>query len=476
MRKVARLRGGEAPHLRAFSVGLLGIAVLFVAQALIATLWRSHIDSEGRELARRAMDSVDDVARIRGDVEHEHALVEEHILAKRPADMAGIEVKLKRTNDDLNEGSRAYVRLLDSPEEAATWSFTQARIARIQQSLGPVLALSRGNLDAAADAKLAELERDYTAFEQAIDELIAINRRYVRAVLDKGSSLEAKARMIVLATQLAGLGGLMLIGLWGVRRVAEEQRQLVRVLSLEERNRELDAFAGRVAHDLRNPLGTIILTTDQLDQHGNYAGEIERLRRGSRRIQQLIDDLLALSRASGELAEATCNPSVVAARISHDFRDRFGRDADLSCDVEPSTIPYSETLFAQAVWNLVDNAVKYRRETVRPQVQVTGRHAGDRYELVVADNACGMSEPEAARAFDPFYRAGHARDVVGTGLGLSIVKRVVEARGGTVSMSSRPDEGSTFVLSLPIGSTRTWRARASGQQPAHASNSYSHAP
>jgi two-component system phosphate regulon sensor histidine kinase PhoR len=121
-------------------------------------------------------------------------------------------------------------------------------------------------------------------------------------------------------------------------------------------------------------------------------------------------------------------------------------------------VPYSETLLAQAVWNLVENAVKYRREGVRPEVRVTGRSVGASYELTIADNGLGMSTQEAARAFEPFYRVGQARGVMGTGLGLAIVKRVVEAQRGTVSVSSRPGEGSTFVLSLPIAGDEPGRA------------------
>jgi signal transduction histidine kinase len=447
------------PRKGALTGALLGIAAMFVLQALIATLWRSHVDRSARQLAEHSMASMADVARIRDDVEREHALVEEHILNRRPANMAGLEAKIQAVRDDLDATSRAYSPLMDSPEEAITWHFTQQRLARIHQFLGQVLALSRENLNATAEAKLEELERDYAAFDSAIGELIAINRNDVRGVLAQGASLEMRGRGVVLATEIVGLIGLLLVGLWGFKRVANEQRQLARVQVLEERNRELDAFSGRVAHDLRNPLGTIALTTAQLAAQVDDARAIERLQRGSRRIQDLINDLLALSRATGERNGATCDPSVIAAKLEDDFCDRFGHDAELHHDVETATVPYSESLLGQAVWNLVENAVKYHREGVRPQVDLSGRRAGDHYELAVTDHGRGMSEHEVARVFEPFYRAGDVRAVAGTGLGLAIVKRVVEARGGVVSLSSRPGEGSTFVLSLPITGVEQREAR-----------------
>jgi signal transduction histidine kinase len=435
---------------RRLVVGLVGIAGVFVLQALIATLWRSHIDGGGRQIAERAIDSVESVNRIEYDVTLEHALVEQHIFADAPADMARIETRIEQVWDDLDRASATYARLIDTPDEAATWQDSRTRIANLRQNLPEVLALSRANLNAAADTTLARVDGDYAALTISIRDLVANNERDVRRVLDEGVSLETHARTIVLASQLAGLAGLLLVGLWGFRRVAEEQHQLARVHSLEERNRELDAFAGRVAHDLRNPLGTIVFTTETLEQHGNDPRAIERMRRGTRRIQDLINDLLVLSRAGGELGHTTCNLAVISARIGEDFGERFGKDADLRPDVEAATVPYSETLLAQAVWNLVENAVKYRREGVRPEVRVTGRSIGASYELTIADNGLGMSNEEAARAFEPFYRVGQAHGVMGTGLGLAIVKRVVEAHRGTVSVTSRPGEGSTFVLSLPI--------------------------
>lgn len=222
---------------RRLVVGLVAIAAVFVLQALIATLWRSHIDGGGRRIADRSIDSVEAVSRIEYDVVLEHALVEQHILARAQEDMARIETRLDQTWDDLDQASRAYGRLIDTPAEATTWQDTKTRIASVRDNLGEVLALSRSNLDAEADAKLARVEGDYAALNISIRDLVSSNERDVRSVLDDGISLETRARTIVLASQLAGLAGLLLVGLWGFRRVAQEQHQLARMHSLEERNR-----------------------------------------------------------------------------------------------------------------------------------------------------------------------------------------------------------------------------------------------
>jgi signal transduction histidine kinase len=102
------------------------------------------------------------------------------------------------------------------------------------------------------------------------------------------------------------------------------------------------------------------------------------------------------------------------------------------------------------VWNLADNAMKYRRTDVPPHVEISGRTYGRTYELAVRDNGIGISHEEAKMVFEPFFRASSGKSEPGTGLGLSIVKRAIEASGGKISVTSEPGSGSEFVARLPI--------------------------
>jgi len=106
------------------------------------------------------------------------------------------------------------------------------------------------------------------------------------------------------------------------------------------------------------------------------------------------------------------------------------------------------------VANLVENAVKYHRPEVAPEVSISGNAVDGRYDLRVSDNGLGMSKEEAAHAFEPFYRSPRTQDRPGTGLGLSIVKRIVEVSGGTVSVASTVGQGSTFSVDLPLDAAR----------------------
>jgi signal transduction histidine kinase len=225
---------------------------------------------------------------------------------------------------------------------------------------------------------------------------------------------------------------------------------------LEERNRELDAFAGRVAHDIRGPLTTISLATSAL---AVTAPQEERtadiLRRGVKRMEALVDDLLTLARIESQ-ARGRCDPRIVAQQVEEDVAARFATEnGTLRSSVEEAELACSEGLLRQVLTNLVENAVKYRRPGVPPDVEISGAKIDGEYELRVSDNGAGMSTEDAARIFEPLYRSPRMLHVPGTGLGLSIVSRIVQANGGAVSVESRLDEGSIFVVRLRLANQAT---------------------
>jgi len=102
------------------------------------------------------------------------------------------------------------------------------------------------------------------------------------------------------------------------------------------------------------------------------------------------------------------------------------------------------------MWNLGENAVKYRRDGVQLNVEIRGRILLHIYQLSVSDNGMGLSPSEAQHVFEAFFRGQDVRSTPGTGLGLSIVKRAVEASGGSVSIDSTLGQGTTFKVHLPL--------------------------
>jgi len=172
-------------------------------------------------------------------------------------------------------------------------------------------------------------------------------------------------------------------------------------------------------------------------------------------MQSLITDLLAMSRVGAEAQRGSADPAAVVASLRDEVDERLGAAGAIwRADVEPARVRCNEGLLRQVLWNLVDNAFKYRRAEAPPEIDVRGRAVGARYHRQVSDRGAGIEGAEAARLFEPFFRAGDTGSRPGTGLGLSIVKRIVEVSGGTVSVASTVGQGSTFSVDLPLDAAR----------------------
>jgi signal transduction histidine kinase len=433
-------------------LGLAVIAAIFAAQTVISVTWTASSQARARRLSEGSLFSIEQVTRIGRDISRERVLLDDHIAERDVHAMDVIEARLHETAADIARAEEAYTPFADLPNEQAEWREVQALIARFDAEVSETFTLSRKNRDEEARARVAALRREYADLDRHMAELIEINRAGALQAIAQIRGIDKSTREILVATGITGLLAVILVGWGGMRRIASYEDLLVRHLGLlEGRNRELDAFAGRIAHDLRDPLSSVTMTMALLSRSeiGARADDVERMRRGLKRIDVMIGDLLALSRIEVDASADACNPSDVAAQIRQDFVERHGEQATLREEVEAARVRCSEGLLRQALWNLVENGVKYRGHA-QPQIGLSGRAPGGMYELRVADNGIGMSPEEAAHAFDPFYRGQRARGVRGTGLGLAIVKRIVDARGGTISVESKPEHGSTFIIRLPL--------------------------
>lgn len=217
---------------------------------------------------------------------------------------------------------------------------------------------------------------------------------------------------------------------------------------------ELSAFAGVVAHDLRNPLAAIDgwteMIADELD-----AGELDpdlarefvsRVRSSSRRMRELIRDLLAhATSGSRDLDQSRVDLEALVAEIA------TSRHAEglVDCEAIPPVLA-DQVLIRQVVDNLIGNALKYVAPGVEPKICVSGRRTTSRQVTVlVADNGIGIPAGERERIFDEFHRA-HYRDYEGSGLGLSIVRRIITRHDGTIVARANPaGSGSVFEFTLP---------------------------
>lgn len=234
-----------------------------------------------------------------------------------------------------------------------------------------------------------------------------------------------------------------------------EVRVQERTAELELANRDLESFSYSVSHDLRGPARRInsfskILLEQyltMLDDEGR--AYLRRISSSSRRMEQIIDDMLTLSLASyNELQRRDVDLSEMATQILRELEATSAPrtvDFDIHPDVRAKADP---RLIRMAMENLLGNAWKYssRRDHARIEFGSQQQDYGD-LTYYVRDNGVGFDVEESEGLFDPFSRLRH--DYEGTGVGLAIVKRVVTRHGGRVWAESSVDEGATFFFTLP---------------------------
>jgi len=430
------------------------IILLFVLVDLVAFVDARHVQVSSRTIADNMLASIQLVSVIRHDLARKRLLLDAHIFEKEAVDMARIDREIAAIDDDFAAAARAYEPISTFPDERAEWAALQTDVARLREPMGRVLELSRENRDIEARKKLMALQGPFEQIDRAAGRLIDVNHFEADRTVAEIRARQQDAQWRLVGVTLVGIALSLTIAVWTTRLVRRREAQILAMAALlEGRNRELDAFAGRVAHDLRGPLTAAGLAAARLSRSApQEEGKIAVLRRAVARMDMLIRDLLQLSRVDA-VPGGACDPSVVAASVVDELRSRIEAEhgsIELDVDVEPATVRSGEGLLRQALWNLVDNAAKYRRQDVPLKIEVRGRRSkGGRYALRVSDNGMGMPAEDARRVFEPFFRAERARDTPGTGLGLSIVKRIAEASGGTIAVTSAPDRGTTFVIDLP---------------------------
>jgi signal transduction histidine kinase len=447
---------GASPSRRFIAIGFSLVGLLLAGATTSAIIQTRRLQENARDIVDDILGSVQLIGELDSAVERRRILVDDHIFASDRREMLNLEDQIAALDAKIAETMRAYDRWAVLPGERPVWQRAQADLGRLDPPIRRALALSRENHDIEARAMMEEVTEPFARLDRDLDDLIAINNHGAGEDLVRFSMIRLRLTLTLIAIGLVALAGTVIVAVWAARQVGRREDDLARVARLlEERNRELDAFAGRVAHDIRGPLTAITLAMKPLESkvpEGDRSLAI--VRRGAKTMGALIDDLLALARTNAE-APGWCDPSDVARGVEEELGPRLGAaGGTLRVTVARAGVACTEGLLRQALVNLVENALKYRRPEAALVVQVSGAvradGEGDGYELGVTDNGIGMSPEELQHVAEPFYRSPRALSLPGTGLGLSIVDRVARACGGKLSVSSEPGRGSTFVMRLPI--------------------------
>jgi len=235
-----------------------------------------------------------------------------------------------------------------------------------------------------------------------------------------------------------------------------EQRVAERTSQLELANKELEAFAYSVSHDLRAPLRSIdgfsrILLEDYADKlDGDGREHLDTVRAASQRMAQLIDDILQLSRITRTpLRLLPVDLSALAAAVADDLR-KIEPDRAVEFVIEPGCLAFADANLMRIVLeNLVGNAWKFTGKTPGARIRFGMEVRSGTVVYFVRDNGVGFDMKYSAKLFGAFQRLHSANEFPGTGIGLASVQRIIHRHGGEVWIESRPGEGTTAYFTIP---------------------------
>ncbi|HEX6951451.1 MAG TPA: ATP-binding protein [Gaiellaceae bacterium] len=249
---------------------------------------------------------------------------------------------------------------------------------------------------------------------------------------------------------VAGPDGTLVARIWTLREVTADRRL--------ERLR--DAFMAAVSHELRTPLtsvsGFLELLGDEEDSLPLTGRTyLTAARRGTARLQRIVEDLLLVAEIEADLLELHPQPvdltELAAAAVEEAGAAAAEKRIEIALDTEgPLPLEADTARLRQVLDNLLSNAIKYT-PTGGAVVLSTSDRGGQRC-VEISDNGIGVPHSELGQLFSRFYRASTAtrRAIPGTGLGLVIARAIVEGHGGTISLESREGEGTRVTVSLPL--------------------------
>lgn len=416
-----------------------------MASALFADSRLGRVTELTRDVSNNAMPSLADIGTMRRELADVRFTLEE-AAEGNGGDLSSLDEHLR----ELESARRSYEMLPQFPAEPAVWARVSPALDEVSRVATRVAA--EVNAGALAEAR-ADVTRNLVPAEGTADaallQLRAINLEEGTRSARRAEHAWARTREVSLVLFLACTaltGGLAFLALRGTRQY---------LASEERRATELDAFASRVAHDIRGPLTPPLFALQrlarELDPASPFRPMVERGVRGLQRAEVLVRDLLMFARAAAApdtYARASL-PEVVAGVV----QDVEPESSAAHVRVDVANLPASDVccapgVLSSVVGNLVSNAVKYMPPDAKERlVCIRAFEVAKGVHVEVSDTGAGLPGDATERIFNPFVRADASRP--GLGLGLATVKRLVQAHGGRLGVQSRAGGGSVFWFELP---------------------------
>jgi signal transduction histidine kinase len=459
--------GFERHHTAWIAASLVTVAC-FVGATAYTQDRLARLDALSTTIENNAVPSIDYLSRAAVGLTRLNLLLQDAATpgTKRAAALAETHDTVAAVNDDITK----YLQLPTLPGESALWTDLRTEVQRavrladaaaddlsdaaVSEEAQPPAAQVDVALNTAVRAVLATLDFDV---KQA-----RVLARDVRAV--RSTTLREIVELDAVATLVAGIA--VVLAFRATRRhdeLLDEHNAL-----LTARVTELDRFAGRVAHDVVSPLGTIgtalALLGRSCDDHERTY--IDRSQRAMRRVQQLVDDLLTFARSGARPnPDSECSLETVLPASMADCSDAAAdKGIELVADAPRQLrVRCAPGVITSIVQNLVRNGIKYMGDRPVRRITVRASARGDVARIEVEDTGPGIPPEIRSTLFQPFVR-GPREEAGGTGLGLATVKRLVESHGGHVGVSTSSGKGSRFWVEMPLARSARTPVSAGGPE------------
>lgn len=470
-----RDRAGDTPFEYKSAAGFLIAFLLSLLIGVVSAYTLRAVDSSRARLESIYAGEVVELGRLRATAARKSADARAYLLTRNPVFLD----ERKAAAAEFSESLESFGARAASPSERETVERIERTQRAYREATEKLIASTASGkpreevarmFEREAAPRVADLEDAIEALDRSVDERLS----KARTAAVESASRSVRLVLVVAGSAMmlaAGLGLLFLRTMKRLRRAADERMAAVAgeraarleadaanaelaatVQRLEQVNEDLDAFAGRVAHDLRNVLtpfslaATLLRKAKDVEQIGVIAASLSRT---SSRASTVLDGLLAFSRA-GHPADGCGAADVreVVAEVVEELSPlALEVDAALVTEVEDVRVQCSPELLHVVVLNLLGNAIKFVGGRERREIAVRACIRDERVELTVQDTGPGIPEDAMGRIFEPFFRVAGVR-ASGTGIGLATVRRIVSAHGGCVECSSVLGEGTTFRVSL----------------------------
>lgn len=359
--------------------------------------------------------------------------------------------------EDIIEVLHEAILIFDNDRRihaANTMFYEQFQLAETDVLQQDLLKIHKGLLDVGAIRRLI-------AHVQANPDVIAHSEFPVSLESSSVQVLHCNIRQLDATRQPWIHGTLFIMAIDNITDLTITQRSLQnKIEELERQNQALDAFAEMVAHDLKNPISSMMGFASLIEQyHERMSPEelVENARaviESGRHLKRTIDSMLLLTGADRGM-QVTVEPLNMHRIVESVKRSLDDLIQESQARVNLPTDWHTAQGYApwiEAIWmNYISNAIKYGGNP--PVIRLGSEQLDDgRVHFFVEDNGVGIAEPHRQSVFQPYTRLSTAtggREIEGSGLGLSVVLRVVERLGGEVTVDSEPGQGSRFGFILP---------------------------